>query len=163
MKGRKDLLSHFLSSLWSVLVWTGIELIFFTASSVRWQFGFVLEVAQILPQEYFHIAEQPFYRAKTFSAPQPIPQMRTLGMHKELGESQWDSWPWLAKGTSYTIWHHAQHVSLGEEGRGRHVWSNGICLPKSWSLVFLGMAEHLPAHRKWGMNSFSNFNLHYQY
>lgn len=67
-----------------MLVLTGIDLIFFTESSMRPPFGFVLEIAQILPQEYFSITEQPLHRDKDFSAPLPIPRVRRLGVHKEL-------------------------------------------------------------------------------
>jgi len=46
------------------------------------------------------------------------------------GHSQ-DSWPQLTQGIFPAVWHHAQHIKLGEEGgRGGEVWSGGVCLPK---------------------------------
>lgn len=64
------------------------------------------------------------YRIKAFCAPQCTLAGRRLGMHKELGGI---SWPQLTKGAFQTIWHHAQHVELREEG-GREGCSEG------WSL-----------------------------
>lgn len=59
------------------------------------------------------------------------------------------------KGISQTMWHHAQHIKLGEEEGMFGIM--GFVFPSHhymwWSPAFMVIAEHLPAHGQWWMNS----------
>ena len=61
-----------------------VELIFFIVAGMGLCFGFLLETALIM-QKCFQLLLSSAYSARAFSAPQPPPPARRLGVHKRWG------------------------------------------------------------------------------
>lgn len=99
------------------------------------------------------------YTVKDFSTPHPTPPAMRLGLQRNWEGAQPGQLIPLTKVVSHTIQHHAQHAKRRERRRKGECLQQW-CLPSLtttcylwWSLVFLGMAKHLPADEKGSMNS----------
>lgn len=88
----------------------------FTAAGKGLCFGFVLYWYY---RASLAVDEQCLHRVKTFSAPYSTTPVSRIEVHKKLEEdTARDNWPQLTKGIFQTVLQHAQHIKMGEEGRG---------------------------------------------
>jgi len=86
-----------------VLLFAGIQLIFFIVASKRLRFSFLLKTMST-HRDVFIIAEQGLHRVKASSVPHLVPPASRLGVHNKLGENTAETADTqLTKGVSHTI------------------------------------------------------------
>ena len=144
-------------------------LIFFTVASMWLCFGFVLETVLIIQSLFCYMVL--LLLSSAYTEPRPFPLLAP--------PCQRDGWEctrsWEGTQTGQVtqtdqrdIPYHMMSCSVYKElgGRGGGAAAFGVMVfvfPSNhyvWqSPAFLGMAEHLPAHGKWGMNSFALLSL----
>ena len=143
-----------------MLLLAGIELTFFTVASMG-LFWVCAENSVDNTRMFLLPWSSAYTEARTFLLLTPPQQWGGWGAHAAgRGHSQ-DSWPQLAQGMFHAIRRHAQHVKLGDGGRGETFGVMAFVFPSNcymwWSPALLGMAEHPPASGKWWKNSFFCF------
>lgn len=97
----------------SVLVLTGVNLVFFTVAGVRPCFGFVLETV-VITRECFPYCWAGFMQSQGLFLLSPHPTNEQLGCAQVVGRGH--SPGELTQGIFCTIWCHAQDIKLEEKG-----------------------------------------------
>lgn len=108
------------SSWWWVWFFSGIELIFITVGTKLW----IVQKTGSIAQGRFHHCWTALAQVLT-----PIGREEAGGAQRAVRWQSQDSQSSLPKGMFPTIWHHAQHMELGEKGGRRDIWREGA--PKS--------------------------------
>lgn len=125
-------------------------------------FGFFLDFPgkklSLKTQGYFCYCWSVLAQSPSLSCSSPHPISGEAGGSQEAGRGHSrNSWPQLIPDIFLSIWHHVQHIELGEEGRRGILRMMVFVFPsyhqRRQGQAFLGMTQHLPAHRKWWKNS----------
>lgn len=127
--------------------YTGIELNFFTADSMRLCFHFVLNTG-LIAQGCFHYHRTAFHRVKKdllCSSPhRKSKRSESTALGRGHSQGRWFS---LTQGMFHTTWHHAQHISWTKNEEGGRSKVMVFDFPSHyymwWSSALLEVAEHL--------------------